>query len=181
MKKSSAVFLLALFIGLSATGKPASQPTGAQTPLTAEELQLYGDFLDSFLHTSGDPTTVSFSFRTVALVLNPPGRDQCSQEIGFKISEAATQTPRQFPESIAKGRRIYLVDPTKPTFRDLQSGLLSVSEIGFDYEHRFAVFTFKLIRAGVSGARYTAGGTLVFRKRNGKWSRTNETCLDWMT
>jgi hypothetical protein len=181
MKKSSAALVLAFFVGLSATGKTQGKPTNGETPLTTEELKLYGDFLDSFRRTGDESTPVGLYYRTVPLILNPPGRDQCSQEIGFTISEAANQTPHLFPESIAKGRRIYLIDRSKPNLKELQSGLLSVSEIGFDNDHRFAVFTFKFVQAGVSGARSMSGGTLVFRKANAKWSRANETCLDWMT
>lgn len=181
MKKFSAVFLLAFFVGLSATGKTQSKPTNGQTPLTTEELMLYGDFLDSFLGTSGEPTSISFSDRTVPLILDPGDKDQCLQGVGFKISGAATQIPHLFPASIANGRPIYLVDPNTRNLKDLQSGLLSVSEIGFDNDHRFAVFTFRLVRSGLNGSLYKRGGTLVFRKIDGKWVRTNKTCLDWMT
>jgi len=96
-------------------------------------------------------------------------------------SGAATQTPHLFPASIADGRRINLVDPNKHNKKDLYSGLLSVSEIGFDDTHQFAVFTFTLVRSGRKGSLYRRGGTLVLRKTNGKWARANETCLDWMT
>jgi hypothetical protein len=181
MKKSNAVFLLAFFVGLSAMGNAQSKPTDGQTPLTIEELKLYGDFLDSFLGTSGESTPISFSDRTVPLILNPPDKDGCLQEIGFKISGVATQTPHRFPASVANGRPIYLVNPSKHNLKDLQAGLLSVSEIGFDYDHRFAVFTFKLVRSGLNGSMYMRGGTLVFGKTNGKWTRTNQTCLVWMT
>jgi len=181
MKNSSAVFLLAFYVGLSATGKTQGKPTNGRTPLTTEELNLYGDFLDSFLGTSGEPTPTSFSDRTVPLILSPLDKDGCLQGIGFKISGTATQTPHLFPASIANGRPIYLVDPNKHNLKDLQAGLLSVSEIGFDNDPRFAVFTFRLVRSGLNGAMYMRGGTLLFRKANGNWARTNQTCLDWIT
>lgn len=181
MREIRAVFLLVFCIGLSATGKTQSKPT---TPLTTEELDLYGDFLDSFLGTHGESSPVSLSERTVPLVLNQGDKDGCLQGIGFKISRATNQSPRQFPPSIANGRPVYLVDPNKNNLTDLQAGLLSLSKIGFDDDHRFAVFTFKLVRSGrsgLSGSMYMEGGTLVFRKTNGKWIRTNESCLNWMT
>ena len=181
MNKTSAVFLLYSSSDYRATAKTQSKPTKAQAPLNTEELKLYGDFLDSFLGTSGEPSPTSLSDRTVPLILNPGDKDGCLQGIGFKISRAATQTPHLFPASIASGRAIYLIDPNKKTLTDLQAGLLTVSEIGFDNDHRFAVFTFRLVRSGLSGSMYMRGGTLVFRKTNGKWIRTNQTCLDWMT
>jgi hypothetical protein len=180
MKKSSAVLLLALLIGFSATRKTQSKPAAGQTSLTTEELRLYGDFLDSFLGTSGESTPISFSDRTVPLVLNPPDKDRCLQGIGFKIS-GATQSPHLFPSSIANGRPINLVDQNKHNAKDLQSGLLSVSEIGFDDAHQFAVFTFTFVWSGFKGASYRRFGTLVFRKTNGTWARANKTCLDSMT
>jgi hypothetical protein len=181
MKKSGAVFILALFVGLSATGRTQTNPPNGQTLLTTEELQLYAVFLDYYIGSSGERTPLRLSYRIVPLVLNPPGRDQCTQEIGFKISEAAIQTSHLFPESIAKGRRIHLVDPTEQDLKGPRSGLMTVSEIGFDKDHRFAVLTFKLVEIGVSGGRSLTGGTRVFRKANGKWLWINDTCLNWMT
>ena len=67
MKKSSAVFLLAFVVGLSATGKTQSKATDGQAPLTTEELKLYGDFLDSFLGTSGESTPIQFFGQDCAL------------------------------------------------------------------------------------------------------------------
>jgi hypothetical protein len=147
--------------------------------MTTEELKLYGDFLDSFLGTHGEFSRASLSERTVALILSPADKDGCLQGITFKISRAANQ--HQFPASIANGRPVYLVDPNKSNTTDLQTGLLSLSEIGFDNDHRFAVFTFELVRSGISGGMYMEGGTLVFRKTNGKWIRTNQSCGKWVT
>jgi hypothetical protein len=181
MKKTRAVLLLVLFVELSATAKTQSKPRDAQTPLTTEELTLYGDFLDSLRGTSGGSTPTNLSDKTVPLLLIEGDKDQCFQGIGFKFSRAPTQTPHLFPASIANGRPIRLVDPNRQNLKDLQGGLLNVSEIGFDTDHRFAVFTFELVRSGMNGAMYKEGGTLVFHKSNGKWIRTNQTCLGWIT
>src|SRR5580704_1884058 len=67
-------------------------------------------------------------------------------------SGAVTQTPHLFPASIADGRRINLVDPNKHNKKELYSGLLRVSEIGFDDTHQFAVFAFTLVRSGRKGS-----------------------------
>ena len=181
MKNPGAVLLLALFIGPSTTGEAQSKPINSRTPLTTAELRLYGDFLDSFVGGSGESTPISVSEKTVPLILSPPDKDGCLQGIGFKISGVATQATHVFPASITDGRPINLVDPNKRNSKDLQSGLLSLSEIGFDYTHRFAVFTFSLVRSELNGSLYMRGGTLVFRKSDGKWTRRNQTCLDWIT
>jgi hypothetical protein len=172
---------LVIFVALSATGKSQSKLTNAETPLSLEELKLYGDFLDSFLHTHAESTSVGLSERTVPLLLGPGDTDECSQGIGFQISKAVDQHPRPFPATITKGRPVHLVDPTKTNPPRPQEKVLSLSEIGFDDEHQFAVFTFKLVQVGASGFFYTEGGTLLFRKTDGKWTRTNKSCLGWIT
>jgi len=178
MKRTSTVLLLVFFVGLSTTAKTQSEPTDAQTPLRAEELKLYSDFLDSFLGTRSGSGPTNLSDHTVSLIL---AKDECLQEIGFKISTAPAKTPRLFPASIANGRSVHLVPPNGHDLKDLQTGLLSLSKIGFDTDHRFAVFTFELVRSGSNGATYREGGTLVFQKSNDKWIRTNRACLGWIT
>jgi hypothetical protein len=49
-----AILLPVSIVGLSATGKTPSKSTNAETPLSIEELKLYGDFLDSFLGKHGE-------------------------------------------------------------------------------------------------------------------------------
>jgi hypothetical protein len=176
-----AVLLLVSVVGLSAAGKTQSKPTNADTPLSVEELKLYGDFLDSFVGTDGQSESVSLLERTVPLILSPGDADGCLKGIGSKISKAADQNFHSFPVSITKGRPVYLVDPSKKKITEMQGGLLSLSEIGFDDDHRFAVFTFKLLQAGASGLFYEQGGTLVLRKANGKWIQTKPGCSRWIT
>jgi len=176
MKKSSAVLLIALFVGPSLTGKAQGKPMNSRTPLTTEELRLYGVFLDSFVGTHGESESVSLSERTVPLLLSPGDADGCLKGIGFKISNAADQNFHSFPVSITKGRPVYLVDPSKKKITEMQGGLLSLSEIGFDDDHRFAVFTFRL-----SDLSYEQGGMLVLRKTNSKWIQTKPGCSRWIT
>jgi hypothetical protein len=181
MKRTSTVLLLVFFVGVSTTAKTQSKSTDAQTPLTAEELKLYSDFLDSFLGTRSGSGPTNLSDRIVSLVLNSGDKDDCLQEIGFKISTASAKTPHLFPASIANGRPVHLVDPNGQDLKHLQAGLLSISEIGFDTDRHFAVFTFELLRPESNGATSREGGTLVFQKSNGKWIRTNRACLGWIT
>jgi hypothetical protein len=177
MKKSSAVLLLALFIGPSMTGKAQGKPMNSRTPLTTEELRPYGVFLDSFVGGSGESIPMSVSEKTIPLILNPQDKEGCLQGIGFKISGVATQATHVFPASIIDGRPISLVDPNKQNAKDLQSGLLSVSEIGFDDTHGFAVIKFSLLQSGF----VVRQGTRVFSKSNGKWTRTNRPCPEWFS
>jgi hypothetical protein len=150
-------------------------------PMTTEELELYGDFLDSFLGAHGQLPRASLSESVVPLILNGGDEDECSLGIGFKISEAANQRARQFPASIASGRPLYLVDPNGVGPADRQAGVLSLSEIGFDNDRRSAVFRWELLQSGVTGLFYRQGGTVVFQKIAGKWRRTQRACTGWIT
>jgi hypothetical protein len=151
------------------------------TAVSAEELELYGDFLDSFLGTHGEARPASLAASTVPLILEHGDQDECTQGIGFKISDAANQRAQKFPGSITKGCALYLVDPSGIGSTDRQAGVLSRSEIGFDDDHRSAVFTWKFVQSGVTGLFYKRGGTLVFRKTDRKWARSNQACLGWIT
>ena len=189
MMTIKAVLLTVFFVGLPVTLKTQSNPTNSETPLSAEELTLYAVFLDSFLgmHDAADFTprhdssSVNLVERTVPLILSPGDADGCLRGIGFKTPNAAEQHPRLFPAGITKGRPVYLFDPSKKKLTELQGGLLSLSEIGFGDDHHFAVFTFKLIEPAVSGGFYEKGGTIVLRKTNGKWTKTNRSCGFWIT
>ena len=181
MTTARAVLLLACIMGLPAAGKTQRNPTNADTPLSIEELRLYGDFLDSFVGTHGGSESVGLSERTVPLILDPGDADGCLKGIGLTIAKAEEQHSQPFPASITAGRSVNLVDPSKSKITQMPGGLLSLSEIGFDDDHRFAVFTFKLVRAGASGLFYMRGGTIALRKTNGKWIETNPSCSRWIT
>ncbi len=74
-------------------------------PMTTEELELYGGFLDSFLGPYGELRHPGLALTTVPLILDR-NTDECTQEIGFKISGASNQGAHVFPASIAQGRRV---------------------------------------------------------------------------
>jgi hypothetical protein len=150
-------------------------------PMTAEELELYGAFLDSFVGTHGEFARSSLAVITEPLILDHGDVDDCTQAIGFKISKTSDQAAHEFPASITEGRPVYLVDPSGVGAPDRQEGVMSLSRISFDDDHQFAVFTWRFVQAGASGLFYMQGGTLVFRKTAGKWSRSNQTCLGWIT
>jgi hypothetical protein len=160
-------------------------------PMTTEELELYGIFLDSFFGTKHPPIgftprwsgsdRASLAASTVPLILPSGDKDGCLRGAGFEVSEAASQPRHEFPASITEGRAIYRVDPNEIGATDRQAGVLSLSEIGFDDDHRFAVFTWAVIQASPAGGFYMEGGTLVFRKADGKWVPNDKACGFWIT
>jgi len=159
--------------------------------LTTEELELYGDFLDFFLGTRDVPIgftprwsgndRASLAASTVPLIPPPGDKDGCLLGVGFKVSEAASQFTHEFPASIAEGRPVSLVGPNGIGPTDRHGGVLVLSEIGFDDDHRFAVFTWELSWSGPTDGFYSQGGTLVFRKADGKWVPSDKACGFWIT
>jgi hypothetical protein len=57
------------------------------------------------------------------------------------------------------------------------SGLLQVSEIAFDRNHRYAVMRFSFSCGMLCGH----GGTMVFEKRKGEWKPTKRRCGFWIS
>jgi hypothetical protein len=194
MRRTVLIFVISLLVGISGTASNKSKPTLSQTPLTSEDLELYGIFLDSFVGKGKE--LVNFSERTLPLTLaDSDNEGPCLEGIRLKRSAEAAQTIHMFPTSIADGRAIHLVDPSKHKLKDpgkaikkgdsvgdavaagFRAGLLSVSEIAFDEAHHFAAFKFSFICGSLCGR----GGTLIFEKIDGKWTKSNRACPSWIS
>ena len=193
MRKTVLTFIAFILAAWPGESKNKQKPTTSQTPLSAEQLELYGIFLDSFVGDGKEP--VNFSDRTLPFVLlDSDQKGPCLEGIKLNSSQDAAQTVHIFPTSIAEGRSIRLVDPKKHKLKDpgkaikngesvgdavaagFQAGLLSVSEVAFDEAHRFAVLRFSFICGSLCGR----GGTLVFEKVDGKWRKSNRACPLWI-
>jgi hypothetical protein len=193
MRRSILVFVISLLFGISGTAANKSKSTLSKSPLTAEALELYGIFLDSFVGKGEG--TVNFSERTSPLTFGDSDNEgSCVQGIKLKSLGEAGQTIHMFEANIADGRAIHLVDPRKHKLKDpgksikkgdsvgdavvagFQAGLLSVSEIAFDEAHHFAVFKFSFICGSLCGR----GGTLVFEKFDGRWKQSSRACPSWI-
>jgi hypothetical protein len=117
MTKSILVFVVSLLVGISGTASTKTKPTLSQTPLTPEELELYGIFLDSFVGKGKDP--VNFSEKTIPLTLRDSDKEgPCLEGISLNSSPEAVQTIHIFPASIADARAVHLVDPKKQKLKD---------------------------------------------------------------
>jgi hypothetical protein len=68
MKSSILVFFAFSLLGIFATSAEKSKPTLIKTPLSAEEVEVYGTFLDSFVGKGKDP--VNLSDKTFPLTLS---------------------------------------------------------------------------------------------------------------
>ena len=101
------------------------------------------------------------------------------------ISSAATMVVR-FVDPKAQRKQISKNDPGVTIFRQgksvdaavgaaFASGLLTLSEIAFDRDRGYAVFTYGFVCGGLCGH----GETVVFEKQNGQWRRLRA-CSMWM-
>jgi hypothetical protein len=80
-----------LLFGISGTAANKSKSTLRKSPLTAEELELYSIFLDSFVGKGED--AVNFSERTSPLTFGDSDNEgSCLQGIKLKSLEEAGQT-----------------------------------------------------------------------------------------
>ena len=194
MRRAVLILIIPLLVGISGTASTKSKPTLSQTPLTSEDLELYGIFLDWFVGKGKE--LVNFSERTLPLTLaDTDNEGPCLEGIKLKRSAEAARTIHMLPTSIADGRAIHLVDPSKHKLKDpgksikkgdsvgdavaagFRAGLLSVSEIAFDEAHHFAAFKFSFICGSLCGR----GETLIFEKIDGKWTKSNRACPAWIS
>lgn len=67
MRRTILASVISLSVGIFGAARTKTKPTISQTPLTAEELELYSIFLDSFAGKGKEP--VNFSDRTLPLTL----------------------------------------------------------------------------------------------------------------
>jgi hypothetical protein len=128
MRRTVLIFVISLLVGISGTASNKSKPTLSQTPLTSEDLELYGIFLDSFVGKGKE--LVNFSEKTLPLTLaDSDNEGPCLEGIRLKRSAEAAQTIHMFPTSIADGRAIHLVDPSKH-----KTLLATRSQLGFEQD-----------------------------------------------
>jgi hypothetical protein len=183
-----------LLLGVFLIPKEKNKLTISSTPLTTEEMEVYGIFLDSFVGKGKVP--VNFSDKTFPFtLLDTDKQGPCLEGIKLNNSAEASQTIHAFEPSISIGRAIRLVDERKHKIKDpgkaikngesvasavsagFQSGLLRVSEIVFDEAHHFAVLRFSFYCGSMCGH----GGALVFEKVYGKWKESNRSCPFWQS
>jgi hypothetical protein len=185
--------------GLGAIGR-TDKPGLSKNPLTPEQNEIYGVFLDSYLSTNRYPGSeknlTNLSNRTFPLEISElDNRDACLKDIELTDLADARQTVHLISVDISKDRPVKLVDRNKHKVDDpgkdinkgdsvehavtqgFKSGVLSMSEITFDKAHRFAVFKYGFY----CGSRCGRGGTVVFEKEGDKWKPSKRSCSLWIS
>lgn len=173
-----------------------SEPQLAALPLSAEQIQVYRNFLEAFS---------SLRFRRLANQTAPflqadlPEGSPCVQGIDLEDQSSARKELHRFGPEITNQEDIILVDPVEQarlleekeseltipsnaTKEDklkiteklaFEYGFLGLSEIVFDKKHQFAVLKYVYF----CGTHCKHGGTLVLEKVGSSWSaKTRRPC-----
>ena len=166
--------------------------------LTAEQLAVYRAVLHGWMDDGKQ--TVNLAVQTVPLETSGPlGDEDC--EKGLDLEPASPAVVHRFrKEDLAQlgSNKIGLVDPEKhrkeiadsdpekamrkgiPVDEAVRNafahGLVTMSEMRFDKEHKLAVVSYGFYCGSLCGN----GGTVVMEKRNGAWTRKSH-CHDWIS
>jgi hypothetical protein len=160
----------------------APQGLGNTSP-TAEELQVYGDFVELM-------SKAHFSFlsdRTFPLDLsNLPKDSPCLRGIRLEGAEAAAKESHVLGQQVLRGTTIRLTNAEQESAilrqrdadgvnlrRDASGmmadlGVLTLSEIVFDETHHFAIMRYVFI----CGSHCNSGAILVLEKVGSRWTAT---------
>jgi hypothetical protein len=191
--------LLIGFAGLAAAQEFAeTKPKVSDQPLTAEQLAIYRTVLHGWMEN--EVSAINLSIQTVPLTADGLfGYEGCDK--GLELEPAAPGVVHRFRAAdltqLGSGK-ISLVDPERgnkevadndpgKTIREGRSiedavrngfahGLVTLSEIRFDKEHKKAIVSFSFFCGSLCGN----GGTVVLEKTDGGWKRGSR-CHDWVS
>lgn len=190
--RSSVILSMAVAAsGCRSKEMPAPQTAAGEAALTAEEVGVYADFIDSFAKTKFK----SLSLNTFPLNLSGIAKDAaCLQGLGLESPVASGNTGHLLGTGVLRGKSIRLVnadeefaalkerdadaashsDETRRDTARLTSdpGILALSEIVFDKTHQFAVLKYVFL----CGSRCNSGAILVLEKTGGTWVPKRSPC-----
>lgn len=183
MKKFNKLLLVGIgIVGLIAYRSRASNSQPNEAVLNAEQLQVYGDFIESFSKTN-------FKFlsnRTFPLDLSGIGKDAACLQ-GVQLEGQSRMKIHSISSEVLRGRAIHLVGEQEESTilkqRDAAAhgdsaethsgmtkdpGVLALSEIAFDKSHHFAVLKYLFL----CGSHCNSGAVLVLEKVESSWTAT---------
>jgi hypothetical protein len=190
MKMKRFYKFLLLGIGLASVASYrswAGAPQPSKAPLTSEQLQVYGDFIESF-------RKMKFKFlsnKILPLDLSSLGKDApCLQGLQLEGTDEPSKAVHLLGPEVLRGHSIHMVgeqeesailkqrdadmathgpDSTKDASGMTKDpGVLALSEIVFDKSHHFAVLKYVFL----CGSRCNSGAILVLEKVGSQWTGT---------
>ena len=174
-RTSAFVWVLTICL-LSFAGDNAA-PVKAKSPLSADATALYKVVLQRF--AEGETGTLNVASTSYPLggedkIGHLPEDSDCLHGLHMENLAEAAQTVHDLPPTILPGPKLRLARPGKSV---PSPGLLSLSEIVFDKEHRYAVVGYSFVCRGKCGG----GRTRVYEKVGGEWKDANRECGYWIT
>jgi hypothetical protein len=185
--------LFAVSAGLCVVGnsqQAISAPVSSE-PLTAERLSIYSDVLTAW--NSGSKNGLNLAQTTEPFEADFKTDSSCLRAFrhrDVKTTLLHTFSPKAFPQNVA-----VLVDPASYRHRDIAdftaedkpldaavdaataAGLFSLSEIVFDRTRTHAAFSYSFVCGRLCGT----GGTVIYLRRHGKWSKSRTRCSSWQS
>ena len=197
MKANRFLICGALLAGINATA--SDKPSLSDSPMTSDQIEVYRVFLSSYINGSKAPH-LNLAKRTSALeVSKEMSEEGCLKEINLDATAYSDSVVHEFDSKTPLRENITIVDPEEqnkavkevdpsrtmrrstPVNRAVANafaiGLLTLSEVGFDKTHQYAVMSFSFVCGGPCGH----GATLVFEKRNGHWKELKRDCGGWIS
>jgi hypothetical protein len=177
------------------------KPTKNTTPLSADEIAIYKSLLRQY--ASSESVSLNVAARTYPLdpefQRNGLKNSDCLNGIQLDSLSTVSHTYHELTSDVLPGQNMKLVDAEKQskivhgndpdkTMREGKSvdsavkdafaaALFSMSEIGFDKDHRHAVVSYRFWCGALCGN----GSTLVFEKAGNTWKKTKRNCGGWIS
>lgn len=198
------VFIRFVIVLLAAAGLAAAQeaaetkPKVSDQPLTAEQLAVYQVVLRGWMEN--EVSTINLSIRTVPFPTSGAfDASDCGK--GLELEQVVPGVVHRFrPADLPQlgSDKIVLVDPEQQRKKVVKNdpgktigegrsiedavrngfahGLVTVSEIRFDKEHKHAIVSYSFFCGSLCGN----GGTVVLEKIDGAWRRKSQ-CGGWIS
>jgi hypothetical protein len=166
----------------------------AQVGLSKDVLEIYGNFLDGYI--GKNQGKVNLVETTSVFHVSASERDTpCLKHFSPAGLDEKSQTTHMLDASLAGGRPLVLIDPTVTKIADPEdaihkgvsvddavkagfaAGQLRLSEVVFDKDHNFAIFSYSFHCGRLCGS----GGTILLEKKDHKWVRSEEGCGTWIS
>jgi hypothetical protein len=186
---------LCLIVGSRSLAAGNVKPSPAKTPLSPEQIAIYRVFFDCY--AGRNPDAANLAAQTVPL--DPSAENSCMKGIALQNLAEAGQTSHRLEPQITEGTKLRLSDAKQPlakvkstdpghtirkgkpvddAARDaFAAGLLSISEIAFDENHRHAFMSYGFYCGDLCGP----GGNLVFERFGESWKLNNAVCGGWIS
>ncbi len=195
MKRVWASLLLGVGLGnIAWCGSRAAASHEGKASLTPEQVQVYGDFIESLSKTN-------FKYvenRTFPLDLSGIGKDAaCLRGLRLQEAEESSKAVHSLGPEVLRGHSIRLIDEQGESailkqwdaevaahgvnsMMDASGmikdpGVLALSEIAFDESHRFAILKYVFL----CGSHCNSGATLVLEKVGSRWNRNDQAALQF--